>query len=243
MEKFRNEKWEELSIGPASNPLYTFFKRCSNNRLLGENNKYEEFLCMIEDITGDNFINDLNFIHIEPPCSKDKSDWICEDECENCDTTLNCLCTQNIKKKAFIKHKSGRILAVGSCCVLKVAPDDSKIVKSLNKFHCIFCSTELCDRRTDIRKDGFCSKNCKDFFEHVVQPREELLRMKTVPDPVTHPIPCLFTGRCDCGTYLFGPYPRCFDCEKKIEKTPCKRCNKLKNIKWDYCFGCKNFKK
>lgn len=292
---FENEKWEEVYVTAfvSNRCFYSFHRRVPESEGVSPHKKPEEFLRVIKDITGETTIDDGNFEHIIPPCfmylgggraREDDGLLICKDgegedeKCINCDGTIKCLCSQNIENRTFIKHlDSGKMLCVGRCCILKIAPENSRIVLSLTKFHCINCSNLLPDRKGNIRGEMFCNEECQIKFYNTDDTRrysqydwkkcfnkvfpqlkdrvafienkkkQEKARLEREKARLEREKRLeRLKSLCECGvvkskTPTGTYYPRCFNCESKREKEPCKKCGKPKpKNMFDVCFNCKN---
>lgn len=287
---FENKKWEEVYVTAfvSNRCFYSFFRRDPDSKDVFPLKKPEEFLLVVKDITGETVIDDANFVHIIPPCTVHGGGglqleymglWTCRDsddaKCVYCADTIKCLCSQQILYKTFIQHLvSGKILCVGACCILKFAPPDSELVRSLQKYHCRKCQTILTDKRGKIRGEMFCNEECQIKFYNTDDTRTYLRddwkkcfnkvfpqlkdRVAFIENKKRQEKARLEREKarlerekarrelCECGnvrrkTPTGTYYPRCFTCESKREKEPCKKCKKLKPINiFDFCFNCKN---
>lgn len=74
-----------------------------------------------------------------------------------------CICSQNIKYVHHIIHKKYEpmlTVQVGSCCVKKLSKG---LYEDLVKDKCIYCDSNIVDKRKLICRQGYCKKDCKDF--------------------------------------------------------------------------------
>lgn len=124
--------------------------------------KHQEFLWIIENITGEAF-------------EYDNLKWT-GTEISNGDCSM-CLCSTHIDYNYCIKHlPSGKEFIVGSECVKKISKDFYKVIKA---DRCRVCFEPVLDKRPSHGRDGYCSKECE--FPKLKFGKHKGQRIDTIP--------------------------------------------------------------